>query len=74
MGTIVVEMTFPPELKDKPIIYRMGHDFAVIPKIIEASFSAERGWALLSLEGEEEERERLFEFLRGQGVIIDRRQ
>ena len=74
MPTILVEMTFPSSLKEEPVIYEMGHDFKVVPRIIEASFSSSQGWALLSLDGEEEEIERLFEHLRGKGVIIDRRQ
>lgn len=74
MASILVEMTFPSALKDEPIIYTMGNDFRVVPRIIEASFSSAQGWALLSLEGEEEEVERLFVYLRGRGVIVDRRQ
>jgi hypothetical protein len=71
MATVRVEMTFPPELKDEPIVYRMVKEFEVVPKIIEASFSASRGWAYLNLEGEEDEIERLFAYLRDVGVIID---
>jgi len=50
----------------------MGHDFKVIPNIIEASFSTEMGWAILTLEGAEEEIERLFEYLRTKNVEIKR--
>ena len=74
MANIKVEMTFPNELKDKPVFYKMGRDFKVVPKIIEASFSASIGWAFLSIKGEIGEIERLFTFLRGMGIIIDRRQ
>lgn len=73
MIKVMVELTFPSELKDEPVIYQMGRDFKVIPNIIEASFSTEMGWAILSLEGEEAEIERVFEFLRSKNVEIRRR-
>lgn len=72
MAKIRVELTFPSDLKDEPVIYQMGHDFKVIPNIIEASFSTEMGWAILTLEGAEEEIERLFEYLRTKNVEIKR--
>jgi hypothetical protein len=71
MALVKVEMTFPASLKNEPIIYKMGSTFEVIPKIIEASFSTSNGWAYLSLEGDEAEIERLFDYLRDLGVIID---
>ncbi len=74
MAIIRVEMTFPPSLKDEPMIYEMGHNFKVVPKIIEASFSASRGWALLNLEGDGDELERLLSYLKDLGVIVDKRQ
>lgn len=73
MAKVMVELTFPSDLKDEPVIYQMGRDFKVIPNIIEASFSTEMGWAILSLEGEETEVERLFEFLRSKNIEIRRR-
>ena len=73
MAKIRVELTFPSDLKDEPVIYRMGNDFKVIPNIIEASFSTEMGWAILTLEGAEEEIERLFEYLREKNVEIKRK-
>ena len=74
MAIIRVEMTFPPSLKDEPMIYKMGHDFKVVPKIIEASFSASHGWAVLNLEGSEDELELLLSCLKDLGVIVDKRQ
>lgn len=73
MAKVMVELTFPSDLKDEPVIYQMGRDFKVIPNIIEASFSTEMGWAILSMEGEETEVERLFEFLRSKNIEIRRR-
>lgn len=71
MAKVKVELTFPKELKDEPIIYRMGSDFKIIPNIIEASFSSDIGWAVLILEGEKQEIERLLEHLKQRQVTID---
>ena len=71
---IKVELTFPAELRDEPIIYYIGHNFKVVPTIIEASFSTETGWAILLLEGEKEEMDRVFNYLREKNIIIDQRE
>jgi len=73
MAKVKVELTFPVELRDEPVIYNMGRNFKVIPTIIEASFSTQTGWALLILDGDEKEIERLLKYLRERNVIIDKR-
>ena len=70
---IQVELTFPSDLKDEPVIYKMGRDFRVVPNVLEASFSTEMGWAIVTLEGEEAEVNRLFDYLRTRKVTIIRR-
>ena len=69
----MAELTMPKEHKDEPVLYEMIKNFSVIPTIIEASFSTDIGWAYLKFEGEEEEINRLFQFLRAKNVIVDRR-
>jgi hypothetical protein len=39
--------------------------------ITEASFSSDVGWALLTLDGGEEEMERVFNFWKSKNIIID---
>ncbi len=73
MSRVKVELTFPVELRNEPVIYNMGRNFKVIPTIIEASFSTQTGWALLILDGDEKEIERLLKYLRERNVIIDKR-
>ncbi|MEA3560613.1 MAG: NIL domain-containing protein [Candidatus Omnitrophota bacterium] len=70
---IQVELTFPAELKDEPILYKIGRDFKVIPNVLEASFSTDMGWVILTLEGSETEVNRLFDYLREKNVTISRR-
>lgn len=70
MAKVSVEMTFPKELKNEPIIYQMITEFNVILNIQEASFSTDMGWALLTIEGEQSEIDRLCEHLRKKGATI----
>ncbi|MCM8826953.1 MAG: NIL domain-containing protein [Candidatus Omnitrophica bacterium] len=66
-----VELIIPGELKEEPIFYHIIKNFDVIPNIVEASFSTEMGWAIVKFEGEPQEIERLFDFLRNKGVRIN---
>jgi len=70
MAKVKVELSIPSGLKSEPIIYYISHHFKIIPNIIEASFSTEMGWALLTLEGGQEELDRLFEYLKSKNVTI----
>lgn len=67
---IRAELTFPSELKEKPIICNLCKEFDVIMNIVEASFSTATGWAILILEGSEGELERTLKHLKDSGVII----
>jgi hypothetical protein len=66
-----IEITIPGELKNMPVIYYLGHDFNIIPNIIEASFSTETGWASLVLEGEEAEIKRALEYLKAKKITVN---
>jgi len=62
------EFVFPERMKDEPLICNVCKEFNVLLKIVEASFSTNTGWAILVLEGEEEELKRTIAFLRDKGV------
>ena len=70
MATREVELSIPGDLKDTPLFYNIVKEFNVIPKILEASFSTEIGWAILTLEGEEEELDKLFKYLKEKRVEV----
>lgn len=65
------ELTFPGELKDEPIICNLCKKFDIVLNIIEASFSTETGWAILVLQGSEDELNKSFAYLKDTGVKID---
>jgi len=68
---VKVELTLPKKLKDEPIIYYLGHKYKVIPNIIEASFSTEIGWAILVLEGKEDEIKKVLDYLSSKKVTVN---
>jgi len=70
MKSMQVELFIPGELKDEPIISDMIRNFKIDMKIIEASFSAESGWALLVISGAKDEIERIFDHLKNKGINV----
>ena len=73
MAKLEVELIFPKELKNSPVIYRMVKDYNIVPTIIEASFSTDMGWAYLVLEGKSGELKKLVEYLKAQKITVNER-
>ena len=71
MEEITLELFIPGELKDEPIIYDMIKNFNVRMKIIEASFSTESGWALLFVNGEKYEVDKMLDYIREKGINVE---
>lgn len=68
---VKTEVTFAAELKNEPIICNLCKSFDIILNIVEASFSTDIGWAILVLEGDKAELEKVFEFIREKGIKIE---
>ena len=66
-----VMFTFPDELIDEPIIYRLGQQFNVVTNIRRADISENKGWVVLELEGEEEDIERGIAWVTAKGLRVD---
>jgi len=67
-----IGLTFPGSLKDESVISYICKNFNIDLRIIEASFSMSSGWAILKIEGEEEEIKRVFEYLTSKDVQIQK--
>jgi len=67
---VKAELTFPSVLKDEAVICNLCKQFNIILKIVEASFSTDTGWAILTIEAAENEVERTFEHLKNLGIEI----
>ena len=65
---ISVGLTFPGALKDECVICFLCKKFQVTINIIEASFSISSGWAIIGIEGQEKEIEKVFEHLKSRGI------
>jgi len=67
---ISIGLTFPGTLQDESIICYLCKKFDISLNIIEASFSMEAGWSILTVEGQEDEIKRAFDYLAEKGVKV----
>ncbi|MFA4983904.1 MAG: NIL domain-containing protein [Candidatus Omnitrophota bacterium] len=65
---IKTELSFPGDLKDEPILCNLCKKFDIVMSVLEASFSTEIGWAIIILEGREEELKTAMDYLKNKGV------
>ncbi len=65
-----IGLTFPGSLQDESIICYLCKKFEINLNIIEASFSMDAGWAILQVEGTDEEIKRVFDYLSEKGVKV----
>ncbi|MCK9572515.1 MAG: NIL domain-containing protein, partial [Candidatus Omnitrophica bacterium] len=61
---------FPGALQDESIICYLCKNFQIDLNIIEASFAMSAGWAILTVEGEQEEVNRALDYLTDKSVKI----
>jgi ABC-type methionine transport system ATPase subunit len=66
-----VMFTFPQELVKEPIIYNLGLQFKVVTNIRRADISADKGWVMMELEGEENDIEQGIAWATSRGVRVD---
>lgn len=65
-----IGLTFPGSLQDESILCYICKKYNVNLNIIEASFSMDAGWAILQIEGSEEEIKTVFTYLSEKGVKV----
>ena len=66
-----VMFTFLEKLIKEPVIYNLSRQFKVVTNIRRADISEDKGWAVLELEGEEEEIEQGIAWVISKGVRVD---
>ncbi|MBU0709899.1 MAG: NIL domain-containing protein [Candidatus Omnitrophica bacterium] len=69
---VAIGLTFPGTLKDEAVICDLCKKFNVNVIIIEASFSNTTGWAILKVEGEEDEVKRSLDFLGTKNIRLQK--
>lgn len=67
-----VGLGFPGTLKDESVICYISKNYNINVNIIEASFSTASGWAILRIEGDEEELEKVLTYLNIRGIKINK--
>lgn len=73
MAKKIFRLTFPEQLIQEPIIYRLGHEFKLVTNIFRAAVVEKDSWIILQLDGEEEEILRSIDFMRDMGVQVEER-
>jgi hypothetical protein len=66
-----VRLTFPANLVQEPILYRLVKDFDILINIRRADVKADHGWVALEMEADQETLERGVTWLKQRGVQID---
>jgi len=66
-----VMFTFPQQLIKEPIIHLLSHQFPVVTNIRRADISANKGWVVLELEGDDAEIEKGIAWVASKGVRVD---
>lgn len=63
--------TFPQDQIKEPVIYNIGKQFEVVTNIRRAEIEQDHAWAVLEIEGEDDEIERALEYARRVGLIVN---
>jgi ABC-type methionine transport system ATPase subunit len=71
MDRLRVRLTFPPDLIQQPILYRLVKDFDIIINVRRADVKADYGWVVLELDASEATLQRGVVWLKAQGVQVD---
>jgi ABC-type methionine transport system ATPase subunit len=66
-----VRLTFPANLVQEPILYRLVKDFDILINVRRADVKADHGWVMLEMEASEETLERGVGWLKQRGVQVD---
>jgi L-aspartate semialdehyde sulfurtransferase ferredoxin len=67
---VKTELTFPTKLKNQPILCDICKEFDISMAILEASFSTDIGWAIVSFSGSKPEIVKVIAFLKALGVEV----
>jgi ABC-type methionine transport system ATPase subunit len=66
-----VYLTYPAHLIKEPLIYEVGHRFAVVTNIRGANVSETMGLVALELDGTQDEVDRAIAWFRERGVTVE---
>lgn len=64
-------LMYPPRLITNPVIWQLGHEFAVVTNVRQASVTDEIGIVCLEIEGAADEITRAIAWLTRQGISVE---
>lgn len=71
MARLRLRLTFPADLIQEPILYRLVKDFDIVINIRRADVKADYGWVALEMEAPEDTLDRGVAWLKQRGVQVD---
>ncbi len=71
MATVRYKFTFPSDLIQEPVIWKLGREFEVVTNIRRANVVEDSGWVILELDGEHDEIEKGVSWVTSRGVRVD---
>ncbi len=74
MPKLRLHLTFPEQLIQEPIIWRLGRQYDIITNVRRANVEDTVGWILLEVEGTEEALDQGIAWLKEMGIQVDRLQ
>lgn len=66
-----VRFTFPEQLIQEPVIYKLGREFDVVTNVRMADVDETTGWVILELDGDPTEIDRSLAWAQERGVRVD---
>ena len=71
MATVRYKFTFPTDLIQEPIIWKLGREFELVTNIRRANVVEDSGWVILELDGDRDEIEKGVSWVTTRGVRVD---
>ncbi len=72
MPKLRLHLTFPENLIQEPIMWRLGRQYDIITNVRRANVEEKVGWVILEVDGTEEALEEGIAWMREVGVQVDR--
>lgn len=72
MPKLRLHLTFPEQLIQEPIIWRLGRQYDIITNVRRANVEEKVGWVLIEVEGTEEALDQGVAWMKEMGVQVDR--
>jgi ABC-type methionine transport system ATPase subunit len=72
MPKLRLHLTFPEQLIQEPIIWRLGRQYDIITNVRRANVEEKVGWVILEVEGSEEALDQGIKWMAEMGVQVDR--